>query len=121
MLLKTKHGPFSQAGRRGFEPRLPLHQINNLGTNASYAAGFGGSTLILHDPDLPNGARVTLSNGRAGIFRRVSCGGSCAPANLWWVQNGVMYQIQVKLRPDLPEKDQQKILVETANSTVAVR
>jgi len=30
MLLKTKHCPTSQAGRRGFEPRLPLHLFNNL-------------------------------------------------------------------------------------------
>lgn len=89
--------------------------------NASYAAGFGGSTLILQDRDLPNSARVALSDRRTGIFRPVSCGGSCAPANLWWEQNGVMYQIQVKLSPDLPERDQQKILVETANSTVAAR
>ena len=89
--------------------------------NASYAAGFGGSTLILQDRDLPNSTRVVLSDGHTGIFRPVSCGGSCAPANLWWEQNGVMYQIQIELSPDLPEKEQQKILVETANSTVAVR
>ena len=89
--------------------------------NDSYAAGFGGSTLILQGRDLPNSARVALSGGRTGIFRPVSCGGSCAPANLWWEQDGAMYQIQVKLSPDLPEKEQQKILVETANSTVAVR
>jgi len=88
---------------------------------ASYAAGFGGSTFILQDRDVPNSARVTLSDGRTGIFRPVSCGGSCAPANLWWEQNGLMYQIQVKLSPKLPEKDQQKILVYTANSTVVVR
>src|SRR5689334_959987 len=62
--------------------------------NASYAAGFGGSTLILQGRDLPNSARVALSDGRTGIFRPVSCGGSCAPANLWWEQDGVMYQIQ---------------------------
>jgi len=88
---------------------------------ASYAAGFGGSTLVLQDRDLPNSARVSLSERRTAIFRPVSCGGSCAPANLWWEQNGVMYQIQVKLSPDLPEKEQQEILVEAANSTVAVR
>lgn len=90
-------------------------------SNASYAAGFGGSSLILHDRDLPKSTRVGLSDGRTGIFRPVSCGGSCGPANLWWEQNGVMYQIRVELSPDLSEKEQQKILVETANSTVAVR
>src|SRR5437868_917604 len=30
--LKTKHCSYSQAGRRGFEPRLPLHLFSNLGT-----------------------------------------------------------------------------------------
>ena len=29
--------PASQAGRRGFEPRLPLHKINNLKRSASQA------------------------------------------------------------------------------------
>jgi hypothetical protein len=89
--------------------------------NASYAAGFGGSTQILQDRDLPNSTRVSLADGRGGIFRSVSCGGSCAPANLWWEQSGFMYQIQVKLSSEMPDEEQQKILVETANSIVAVQ
>ena len=91
------------------------------GSNAVYAAGFGGSTRIFGTQDLPNTRRVVLSGGRTGMFRAVSCGGSCAPANLWWEQNGVMYQIQIKLRSDSAERDQEKILVETANSTVPSR
>ena len=87
--------------------------------NATFAAGFGGSTRIFQD--LPSTRQVALSGGRTGMFRPVSCGGSCAPANLWWAQNGVMYQIQMKLRSGLPEKDEETILVETANSTVAAR
>jgi hypothetical protein len=88
---------------------------------ASYAAGFGGSTLILRDRDVTNSPRVRLSDRRSGIFRPVSCGGSCAPANLWWEQNGVMYNIQGQLGPGMPERNQQRILVEMANSTVAAR
>jgi hypothetical protein len=91
---------------------------------ASYAAGFGGSTVILKSQDLTNIRRVVLSGGRTGMFRPVSCGGSCAPANLWWEQNGVMYQIQVTLGSALNEKDekrQERILVEIANSIVTVR
>jgi hypothetical protein len=91
------------------------------GGDAAFAAGFGGSTRIFGPEDLPNTRRVALSGGRTGIFRPVSCGGSCAPANLWWEQNGVMYQIQIKLRSDSPEGDQEKILTETANSTVTAR
>ncbi len=78
----------------------------------------GGSTVILQDRDLPSSIRVPLSGGRNGIFRAVSCGVSCAPANLWWEQNRVMYQIQIKLRPTLPQQDQQNILVEAANGSV---
>ena len=89
--------------------------------NASYAAGFGSSTRILRSQDLPNARRVALSGGRTGMFMPVSCGGSCAPANLWWEQNDVMYQIQIKLGSGSREKDQEKILVETANSIVTAR
>lgn len=87
------------------------------GSDATYAAGFGGSTHIFRDL----GRRVALSGGRVGTFSPVSCGGSCVPANLWWEQNKVMYSIQIKLRSDLAEKDQEKILVQTANSTVPAR
>lgn len=89
------------------------------GVGATFAAGFGGSTRIFQD--LPSTRRVALAGGRSGMFRPVSCGGSCAPANLWWEQDGVMYQIQIELRSDSTEKDQEKILVETANSTVRAR
>ena len=87
----------------------------------SFAAGFGGSTRIFSIQDLPNTSRVALSGGRTEMFRPVSCGGSCGPANLWWEQNGVMYQIQIKLGSGSPEKCQEKILVETANSMVTAR
>jgi hypothetical protein len=91
------------------------------GGDAAFAAGFGGSTRVFGPQDLPNTRRVVLSGGRRGIFRPVSCGGSCAPANLWWEQNGVMYQIQIKLGSDSTKEDQEKILVETANSSVVAR
>jgi hypothetical protein len=86
--------------------------------DAALAAGFGGSTRILDPHDLMNTRRVSLSGGRVGMFSAVSCGGSCAPANLWWEQNGVMYQIQIKLRWGSTERDQEKILIEVANSSV---
>ena len=90
--------------------------FGNSAVNAAFAAGFGGSTRGFETPR--NSSRVALSRGRTGMFRPVSCGGSCAPANLWWEQNGVVYQIQLRLRSDAPEKEQQKILVDTANSSV---
>jgi hypothetical protein len=88
-------------------------------SNGAFAAGFGRSARVFGD--LPNTRPVALAGGLIGMFRAVSCGGSCAPANLWWEQNGVMYQIQIKLRSTLRERDQERILVETANSAVTVR
>ena len=93
--------------------------FTELGSIATFAAGFGGSAGVLRD--LPSTRPIALAGGLIGRFRPVSCGGSCAPANLWWEQNGVMYQIQIKLRSTLKEKDQERILVETAKSTVTVR
>ena len=90
-------------------------------SNASYAAGFRGSIPTFRLRELGNTKVVVLSHSRVGAFRPVSCGGSCAPANLWWEQDGVMYNFQLKLRSDTPEKDQQKFLVEMANSIVAAR
>jgi hypothetical protein len=92
---------------------------SEIGSNATFAAGFGGSTRVLRD--LPNARRVALAGGLIGMFAPVSCGGSCAPANLWWEQDGVMYQIQIKLASASKEKDQERILVETANASVPVR
>lgn len=87
-------------------------------SGAAYAAGFGGSTEAFDD--LPNTHAVALPGGRTGIFRPASCGGSCTPANLWWKQNGIEYQIQIELASNLAEKDQQRILVGTVNSIVSV-
>lgn len=49
------------------------------------------------------------------------CGGSCAPAELWWSRNGVVYVIQVRLPSDTAEPRQKKVLLETANAMVRVR
>jgi hypothetical protein len=85
-------------------------------SGATYAGTFGGAAEVL--PDLPNTRRVTLTSGLIGIFRPVMCGGSCAPANLWWLQNGVTYHLAIQLASNMKEKDQEKIMVEAANTTI---
>jgi len=87
-------------------------------SNAAFAASFGGTRKVFRD--LPNTKPLVLASGIVGMFRPVSCGGSCAPANLWWEQGGVMYQIQIKIRSDMSEDEQSKILLGTANSTVTI-
>jgi hypothetical protein len=65
---------------------------------------------------LPNTVAVRLANGASAQFLPVQCGGSCAPANLWWQVDGVEYHVQLKLRSDLGEEAQRGMIVETANS-----
>lgn len=87
--------------------------------NACFAANFIGSSKKVQK--IFNTRPVKLPNGIKARFRPVSCGGSCAPANLWWEQDGAMYQIQMKLNSDMSEKMQEKVLVETASSMPSVR
>jgi len=109
---------YGEAREDGYFISLYYEEI---GSNASYAAGFGGETKTFRLTELRNTKPLALSGGRRGAFRPVSCGGSCAPANLWWEQDGATYDIQIKLSSDMPEKQQAKILVETANAIVTVR
>ena len=87
--------------------------------NAGFAALFAAQANPGYEPqELPNVRKVELSKGFLGYFRPVSCGGSCAPPNLWWKEDRVLYQIQLKLSSTVPEKDQQGALVAAANSAI---
>jgi len=87
--------------------------------DAGFAASFGAKDNPRFSPrELGSVRKVELANGIAGFFRPVTCGGSCAPANLWWEQGAVLYQIQMKLDSTLREKDQQRIIIAVANSAI---
>jgi hypothetical protein len=108
-------GVFGEVRKDGYFISLHAEEI---GRNASYLAGFGGKKGGLSG--LP-GELIALPGGATGMFNPVSCGGSCAPANLWWVRQGVTYQIQVKLGSDSDPEEQKRILVEVFNSSAPVR
>lgn len=40
--------------------------------------------------------KVALARGIEGRFRGVTCGASCAAAEIQWIQHGVLYDIQYK-------------------------
>ncbi len=86
-------------------------------------AGFAGYLSAQSKPgynprELPGVHEVRLAHGVRGFFRPVSCGGSCAPANLWWMERGVLYQIQISLSSSLTAQNQQKVMVAIADSAV---
>jgi uncharacterized protein YecT (DUF1311 family) len=88
--------------------------------NAGFAAYFSGAASPGYSPqELGNVSEVQLAHGLRGFFSPISCGGSCAPANLWWEAGGIVYQIQLQLPYSLDEEDRQKkAMTEVANSAI---
>ena len=88
--------------------------------DAGFAGMIAGSTTKVSDNSIPNTIKVELSNGTPAWFRPVSCGGSCAPANLWWNIGNAGYQIQLEMRSDLPQQTQMKAMIQMADSVEPV-
>lgn len=87
--------------------------------DAGFAALFEATSNPQYSPrELENVREVKLAGGITGFFRPVNCGGSCAPANLWWEQGALLYQIQLKLPSTLREKNQQGIITAVGNSAI---
>ena len=81
------------------------------GATACFIAGFLATRA---NRILLNGQRVKLRDGRTAIYRPVSCGASCAPANIAWLKQRVRYTIQVKGGPT-----SRRAMVRLANSALA--
>jgi hypothetical protein len=87
--------------------------------DAGFAAFLGAQGDPDYDPqDLGNIRKVELAHGLLGYFRPVSCGGSCAPANIWWKDGRVLYQIQLGFPSTLRESDQKKAITAAADSAI---
>ena len=112
----AKHGIVESASEN--EYGISLYYELGVG-DSGFAASFGADAHPDYGPeDMPNVRKVKLSHGLVGYFREVSCGGSCAPANLWWEEDHVLYCLQLRLHPDLPDKDQQRQMIAAANSAI---
>lgn len=84
-----------------------------------FAASFSAERKSKFDPqELLNSEPINLARHLRGFFRAVSCGGSCAPANLWWEENGVLYVIQLQLSPEMSDRSQENAIVAVANSAI---
>jgi hypothetical protein len=112
----AKHAAVEAASKN--EYAISLYYELGVG-DSGFAASFGAKAYPRYRPDeLPNLHRVQLAHDIVGYFHPVSCGGSCAPANLWWEEDQVLYQIQLRLPSTLPVRDQQNAIVTTANSAI---
>jgi hypothetical protein len=87
--------------------------------DAGFATEFGAEAEPKYQPqELGNTQEVKLAHGIRGFFRPVSCGASCAPANLWWVEAGVLYQVQLVMSSRTSEADQEKSITAVSNSSI---
>lgn len=64
--------------------------------------------------------RVVLRDGTPGWFSPVSCGGSCAPATLYWQTSRASYWLQMRLPSTVSKSDQLRQLVDAVNSSELV-
>lgn len=114
--VKAKHAVAEEASDERYS--IALYYELGIG-DAGFAAFFAAEATPNYEPDdLGDATRVTLAHGLVGFFRPVSCGGSCAPANIWWKQGATLYQIQLRLPSNLRALDQQRAMTAAANSAI---
>jgi hypothetical protein len=115
-LAEAKHAMVERASKD--EYAISLYYKLGVG-HSGFAASFTANTHPNYGPkELTDVDEVRLSRGLVGYFSPVSCGGSCAPANLWWEENRILYQIQLELSSSVSETDQQKVIIAAANSAI---
>jgi hypothetical protein len=113
---RTKHARVAKASANEYAVYL-LYQLDT--GNAGFAASFSGEARANYSPqELPNVSEVKLAHGIRGFFKSISCGGSCTPANLWWEDGGILYQIQLRLSSSVSDQDQEKAITAVANSAI---
>ena len=79
------------------------------GANVCFLASFTGE----EGKALGFRTNVKLARGLRGYYKPLTCGGSCSPPMIQWVQKGVLYSIQAKV-----EGDAKKAMVRAANSAI---
>jgi hypothetical protein len=92
---------------------VTLYHLAGVG-DAGHAGMVSGNTNTF--TSLPNTKEVRLANGTAALFRPVSCGASCAPANLWWQMSGHEYSVQLRLPSLMASEAQLARLLAIADS-----
>jgi hypothetical protein len=116
LLVKAKYAIVATASKDEYV--ISLYYKLGVG-DSGFAAFFAANAHPNYGPeDIENVSEVKLSRGLVGYFRPISCGGSCAPANLWWEDNQILYQIQLNLSSALPEHAQQRAIITAVDSAI---
>ena len=93
-----------------------INASDDCGANVCFLAQFqgerGGEPAFRREVD--------LANGITGYYKPLSCGGSCSPPMIQWIQGGVLYSIQAKLGVT-GRAAQRRAMIRTANSAIRAR
>ena len=103
---------YSEGRGRGGSYRFEIGAVRHCGgANACFIASFrakrGGKPT--------NTRKVDLKRGRQGYFEPLSCGASCAPPSIEWVDDGVLYTIEGKFGT---KKTERRVFTRLANSAI---
>ena len=102
--------PSGEGRRHGYT--LSLAAVRNCGgATACFIGTFGGRRG--EDPHYTR--KVRLTGGRTGYFKPLTCGASCSPPAIEWVEDDVLYWIQAHAGTKRQEK---KRLRRMANSAI---
>jgi len=89
--------------------QFSISTVKDCGANACSLAFFSAYKGM----KLYGTRKATLAHGISGRYLPLSCGGSCSPPEIQWVQKGVLYVIQMDF-----EKNPRAELVRMANSAI---
>ena len=99
-------------GRRG-RYDLELASASRCGgANACFLASF----TARRGAPLGDRSNVRLARGLRGHYRPLSCGASCSPPSIAWVQGGVRYEMQVRVAA--AKRQERAAMIGLANSAI---
>jgi hypothetical protein len=102
--------PSGEGRRRGYT--LSIASVESCGgATACFVGTFGAQRG--EDPHYTR--RVRLVGGRTGYFKPLTCGASCSPPAIEWVEDGVLYWIQAHAGT---KRQERKRLKRMANSAI---
>jgi hypothetical protein len=108
--LKTDIDPLYASGEGDKKTyQISVSSERDCGANACSLAFFSAYKGM----KLYGTRKVTLAKGRKGRYLPLSCGGSCSPPSVQWVEKGVLYEIQMDF-----ERNARAELVRMANSAI---
>lgn len=116
MNLDYDENAFGSGGRIADGWELEVAATAECGANACFLARFSGE-----EGGTPAFRRtVGLARGITGYYKGLTCGGSCSPPMIQWVQGGVLYSIQAKLSASGRAK-QRAAMIRAANQAIRAR